>query len=60
MRPSHLIVLVSSQIVKVSIVEDPSVPTWSINITTSTLMSQRKKSLKFRLLRKSIWRALKT
>jgi len=51
-RRSHLIVPVSSQIVKVSIAEDPSVPTWSINITTSTLMSQRKKRLKFRLLTK--------
>jgi hypothetical protein len=60
MRRSHLIVPVSSQIVKVSTAEDPSVLTWSISIITSTLMSQRKKRLKFRLLRKSIWRALKT
>jgi hypothetical protein len=60
MRPSHLIVPVSFQTAKDSTAEDPSVPTWSISIITSTLMSQRKKRLKFRLLMKSIWRALKT
>ena len=58
-RPSHLIVPVSSQIAKDSTAEDLSVPTWSINIITSTLMSQRKKRLKFRLLMKTTWRALK-
>jgi hypothetical protein len=59
MRPSHLIVPVSSQTAKDSIAEDPSVPTWSINITTLTLMSPRKRRLKFKLLTQSIWRALK-
>lgn len=59
MRRSHLIVPVSSQTVKDSTAEDPSVPTLSINIITLTLMNQRKRRLKFRLLMKSIWRALK-
>jgi hypothetical protein len=58
-RPSHLIVPVSFQIAKDSTAEDLSVPTWSINIITLTLMSQRKKRLKFRLLMKTTWRALK-
>jgi len=59
MRRSHLIVQVSSQTVKDLTAEDPSVQTLSINIITLTLMNQRKKRLKFRLLMKSIWRALK-